>query len=675
MKRSGVLTMALLVMVMTIPGTIVATDVKDAESASHGEDSASYVLVDTYAYPDFKVLQFNLAVLSHYSYLLCSGTECLVVDPGRDVFTYLEYAQKEGVTIKGVLLTHSHADFVAGHMELVKAAGCPVYASALGNQEYPHKPLSEGAEVSIGSVTVKAVETPGHTPDGLTAYVYNATGDTDPTVLFTGDTLFVGSVGRPDLMGGTMSAAQLASMGFDSWTNKLSKLPDSVVFFPAHGAGSLCGAHLSDKPFSTIGEERVSNPYLHFKTRSDYIAGVLDGLPEAPQYFKYNAAMNRKGPELVDWNAPLPPQKAPETALTDSKAYYVVDMRDAAAYAEGHIPNSVNIGVRGRFETWTGIMVPWDTPLVLTGNETELKEGVYRLHRVGYKPAVIDFETWKQSGMALSKNTPVKPRELYGEMQDGTAPVIVDVRLPNEWMGLRIGNVVNLPLNHLAELSSKLDPNQPVITVCNSAYRSSMGTGILERQGFRQVSSMEGGSEAWINEGLPVYGNETKAQGAAPATPKRVVALPERISAEDLNRLLLDLPGTFEIIDIRPPDQFADYSLPDARNLEIADLVSNPGFLTGPGPLIIVDRDGSLAMAAAGILSQKTARPVKALYGGLEAYWAATEMNPAVREVPIAGTVTAPVSTAAPTATPQAPTTPAAPAAPATTVKKKSAGC
>lgn len=672
MKQKVSLALALSLMAFAMPRAIAAEGIKDSESASHAADSASYALVDTYAYGKFNVLQFNLAVLSHYSYLLCSSKECLVVDPGRDVFTYLDYAEKKGVTIKGVLLTHSHADFVAGHMELAKAAGCPIYASATGGQEFPHESLKDGTAISVGDVVVKTIETPGHTPDGMTACVFNDPNDPAPTVLFTGDTLFVGSVGRPDLMGGTISAAELASMGFDTWTNKLSKMPDATVFFPAHGAGSLCGAHLSDKPFSTIGEERTSNHYLQYKSRSDYIAAVLDGLPEAPQYFKHNAAMNKKGPELVDWKAPRPPERAPDTALTDAEKVYVVDIRDAAAYAAGHIPNSVNIGIRGRFETWTGIMVPWGFPLVLTGSADELKEAIYRLHRVGYNADVISSDAWTRAGLALSKNTPAKPRDLYQQMQDGTGPVIVDVRLPNEWMGLRVGNVVNLPLNHLSELSSKLDPKQPVVTVCNSAYRSSMGIGILERKGFQQVSSMEGGSEAWLKEGLPVLGNEKAAQGAAASAPKRVVPLPERISAADLKRLVTDLPGTFDLVDIRPADQFTDYNLPGSRNVEIADIVANPAFLTGAGPLVIVDRDGSLAMAIAGILSQKTARPIKALYGGLEAYWAESELKPAVREVPIQRGGMAPSPTVAP---PVQPSAPAAPPSPAPATKKKSAGC
>ena len=603
--------------------------------------------------------------------MLVSGGEALVVDPGRDASVYPETAKKEGVTIKGVYLTHSHADFVAGHLELANATKCPIHVNAASKAEYAHEPLKEGSTIRIGKAIVKIIETPGHTPDG-TCGIVSAAGQPDrPLVILTGDTLFIGSVGRPDLLEGKMSAAQLASMGYDTWTQKLSKLPDDVVVLPAHGAGSLCGAHLRDEPSSTIGTERTSNPYLQQKSRSDYIAAVLEGLPEAPQYFGHNVAMNRKGPGLVDWGAPLKEAKA-DAALSDVSRGYVVDLRSAADYAAGHIPNSVNIGLRGRLETWVGIMIPWGTDLVLCGSQQELKEAAYRLHRVGYDAVrVVPMDAWQKADLPLVKNEMVKPAELYRQMQDGTAPIVLDVRLPTEWMGLRIGNVVNLPLSKLDELSGKLDSSQPVVAVCNSAFRSSMAVGVLERKGFKKASSMDGGSEAWIAAGLPVY--QSARSGAVASTPKRDIRLAERMSADALKRLIMDLPGTFDLLDLRPPEQFADYSLPASRNVDIADALDNAAYLTGTGSLVIVDRDGSLAMMVAGILSQKTQRPVKALHGGLQAYWETTEMKGAVRAVPIPG---AGGSATPPAARPQpsVPSTPAAPAAPQTP-KKKSAGC
>jgi hydroxyacylglutathione hydrolase len=593
---------------------------KDTESATHDFDAAHYKIVDTYDFPGFKLIQFNLPVLSHYSYMLASDGQALVVDPGRDVQVYLDTAKQQNLKIVGLYLTHSHADFVAGHMELVHAVGCPIYQSAKSQAEYKIEALQEGAAIQIGQATLKSVDTPGHVVDGTSALVY-AKGKDTPELILTGDYLFVGGVGRPDLVVGTTSAA-LAEMLFDVWQNTISKLPDSVLVFPAHGAGSLCGAHLKDSPHSTIGEERASNPYLQYKAKSEFVAAVLSELSEPPQYFGHNAAMNRKGPDLVDWGHPLTTKLAPSQNLTDSTKYYAVDVRDAQDYAAGHIPNSVNIALRGRLETWVGIMVPWGANVALCGEEEDLKEALHRLHRVGYTGQYVLFSDWQKANLAVNQNELMPPRQLYEAMQAATEPLIVDVRLPNEWMGLRIGTVLNLPLNKLTDLSAKLNPDDPVVAVCNSAYRSTMAIGVLERKGFKKVTSLAGGSEAWIAAGYPVYGAETKADAAAVS--KRVVSLPERICAAELNRLLMDLPGTYDLIDIRPPALFADYSLPGAVNVDIADLIGNPAYLTGAGPLIVVDRDGSLAMAVAGILSQKTQRQIKAVYGGLDAYWSQT---------------------------------------------------
>ncbi len=674
MRLSGILLIAA-VCSTYLDALVLAAEgakIKDAESAAHGGDAASYQIVDTYKYSSFSVVQFNLPVLSHYSYILMSDKEALVVDPGRDISAYMELIRKEGLTVKGVFLTHSHADFVAGHMEFAKAAGCPIYKSPVGSPGFKYEPTREGSVLKVGKATVTFVEAPGHTPDMVCGYVSGSAKPGNPEVIFTGDALFVGSIGRPDLLEGTMTAATLASMAFDTWQNKLGKAGDDAIIFPAHGAGSLCGAHLSDKPFSTIGAEKAANPYVQHKTRSEFIAAILEGLPEAPQYFKHNAAMNRKGPDPVDWNAPLPGEVAAGQVLTDSTKHYVVDVRQSTDYAAGHIPNSVNIGVRGRLETWVGIMVPWEAKLVLCGGTAELLESLRRLHRVGYRAGVITLESWKKGGLPLATSALVTPADLSEKMRKETAPLVIDVRLPSEWMGLRIGTVVNLPLTHLSELSGKLDPALPVVTVCNSAYRSSMAVGILERKGFKQVASLAGGSEAWIAAGLPVYGAETK-QGQDTGGAKRVIRLADRISPDDLRRLMMDLPGTFDLVDIRPAAHFSDYNLPGSRNVDVGDLLNNPAYLAGAGPLIVVDRDGSLAMQVAGILSQKTQRSVRALHGGLDAFWEQTELRRAVKEVPLPAPAGPGTVNPAPPPAPASPP-PAAPQAPGVS-KKKSAGC
>ncbi|TFG38838.1 MAG: rhodanese-like domain-containing protein, partial [Syntrophobacterales bacterium] len=303
---------------------------------------------------------------------------------------------------------------------------------------------------------------------------------------------------------------------------------------------------------------------------------------------------------------------------------------------------------------------PWGSTVVLCGSPEEVAEARLRLHRVGYEVAgALDIGNWIAAKQPVFSNEPIAPQELYRRMKDGSAPVIVDVRLPTEWMGLRIGNVLNMPLNQLSELSSKLDPAQPVTTVCNSAYRSSMGLGLLDRNGFKKVASMAGGGEAWITAGLPVL--QPTAPGTAAAQPKRLVPLPDLIDPAQLKRMLMDLPGTFDLVDIRPTAHFSDYNLPGSRNVDVADLINNSVYLTGAGPLVIVDRDGSVALMAGGILAQKTARPIKVLFGGLSAYWNTAEMGEPVKAVPIAPGVPA----AKPSIAPQTPDAP----------KKKSAGC
>lgn len=408
-------------------------------------------------------------------------------------------------------------------MEVKNALNVPIYQSHKSGAKYPFELTDEKSTLRIGKATLKFLDTPGHTPDSQCAAAYSDDDQNNPKLLFTGDMLFVGSVGRPDLLEGKVPAAWLAETGYDSWANKLSKLSDTVMVFPAHGAGSLCGAHLGDEPKSTIGREKSLNPYLKANGKGEFVALVLQGLPEAPQYFQYNAKMNREGPPLVNWDAPMSAEVNPSIDFTQPENYYLVDVRDAKAYAEGHIPNSINIAVRGRFENWVGTMVPWGTRLVLVGDRALLKESIFRLHRVGYEADIVTLESWMNSNLPIKKGNPISPQDLYSLMQKGEAPLVLDVRLPTEWMALRIGTVLNLPLNHLAELSSKLDPGQPVVVVCNSAYRSSMATGILERQGIKQARNLEGGSEAWIKGGLPVFeGDKTPEVGLVPskAVPK-----------------------------------------------------------------------------------------------------------------------------------------------------------
>ena len=614
---SGLLLLALLTFLQP---TLKAAD--DAEESTHDQTAALVQVLDTYEFSGFKVIQFDLGVLAHYSYILVSEGQALLVDPLRDIIAYKEAAKSGGFKIVGTFLTHNHADFVAGHLEAAKTLGAPIYVSEKAGVGYEHKPLNEESELIIGKARLRFIATPGHTPESMCGLAFGAKDPQTPEMMFTGDTLFIGSVGRPDLMGGTISAAALASMMYDSWTKKLAPLADSIKIFPAHGAGSLCGAGLSEDPYSTLGEQKKNNPYVQHKSRSEFIAAILDGLPEAPQYFGHNAAMNKRGPALVDWDK-LPAEVAPQKSLIGYDDHVLVDLRDAKLYSESHIPNSINVALRGRLETWLGIMVKWGKKVVLIGSPEEQKEAVRRLHRIGYDvTALLDFEKWKKAGLPTKSSGRIAPKDLYEEMKDGKAPVIVDVRLPKEWIAARIGTVINLPLNELAEQSAKLDKSEPVIAVCNSAFRSSLAVGILEREGFTKVSSLDGGGKAWKKAGLPMLQSTTSKGG--PHLARRSISLPERISAAELKRTLMDLPTTVDVVDIRPANHFEDYSIAGSRNADVVEVLTSPAFLAGTVPLVLVCRDGSISMAVGGALAQKTKRPIKVLYGGLESYWKET---------------------------------------------------
>jgi rhodanese-related sulfurtransferase/glyoxylase-like metal-dependent hydrolase (beta-lactamase superfamily II) len=603
----------LLAIVLVSPVTGAA----DAESSTHDTSAAEIVIEDTYRFSGGELIQFNLGVLAQYSYILSSGGEAVLVDPLRTIEPYLKVLNDRKLKLKAVFLTHSHADFVAGHIEASRKLKVPVYISALAKAQYPHTPLTEASVLSFGTLKMKFLATPGHTPEGMVGAVYTKE-NVPPELLLTGDTLFVGSVGRPDLLGANVSAAWLAGQLYESWNSKLKDIGDGVRFYPAHGAGSLCGANLSDASWSTIGEQKKTNPFLQIQGRNEFISAVINGLPEAPQYFAHNAHLNRIGPKAVIWDREVPVVTA-EKKYLNGDAYSVVDIRPSKEYISGHIKGSLNIALRGRLETWVGTMVPFGKGLYLVSDKGQAAEAARRLHNVGYEVVGrIDLNQWKEAGLPLALVKKVTPKDLRAAFEKKQSPVVVDVRQKTEYTAQRIGNILNYPLNHLKELSIKLEKDSPVVTVCNSAYRSSMAIGILQREGFTNVSSLEGGRKAWEAQG---YSQISETSSTARFTSVR---LPDRMSAQELNQTLLDLPGSVEIIDLRPQSSFEDYSVPGSVQASPGDVLSNPSYLTGEVPLVLVCRDGSISMAVGGALSQLTQRRINVLYGGVSAFWDAT---------------------------------------------------
>jgi rhodanese-related sulfurtransferase/glyoxylase-like metal-dependent hydrolase (beta-lactamase superfamily II) len=637
MKRLLMMTIFSLLLGLS-PGRLLASEKKvegDAEAAKHGYEAAYHQVIEEETSPDFVFRQYDLAVLSHYSYMVASGGEAMIIDPSRDVDRYIKDANKLGFKITRVYLTHSHADFVAGHMELAQKTGAKILINGEAGADYPHSPVTDYDEIKFGKVRAVVRLTPGHTPDGTCLFLHYPDRLKDPKLVFTGDTLFIGSVGRPDLMGGTISAAELATMGYNTWQKVLSKVPHETKIYPAHGAGSLCGANLSDEPVSTFGEQWKENPYFQYKDLATYVMSVLDGLPEAPQYFKHNAKMNKLGPALVEASEKLPQAlSSQEVEQMVQRGAWLLDVREAGLFAEGHVPDSINIPIRGRFETWAGTMIPWGTPFVIIGSEEEAMEARFRLSRIGYdRPAGYlkgGVPAWRNDAGPVKTVMMVKPRELNKQIQQGTAPVLVDVRLPKEWMGLRIADkMLNMPINALHLEAMRLDPAMPVMTICNSAYRSSMGASVLLKAGFKDVRNLEGGSQAWIEEGLPTYSSK-KVEGKEDEAASTYVDLPERMSVQDLAQRLLDLPGSIDIVDIRPKWQFEEYHIPGSANIALSEVLHDPALLVGKSPLVIVCRDGFLSATVAGAIFSKSERPIKYLAGGVSRYWDEIMLPPGI---------------------------------------------
>jgi hydroxyacylglutathione hydrolase len=608
----------------------------DAEAATHGDKAATPQVSFEEAKGDFLIRQYELGCLSQLTYLIVSGGEAAVVDPQRDVDHYIRDAEAQAARITAVILTHTNADFVAGHAELAKRLGAKIYISAKSGSEFAHVGLNDGDGLTLGGAQITFWDTPGHTLDSMTVLVSAPGAETSPTYALTGDTLFIGGIGRPDLVGGDITPSMLANMGFDS-LQRLKTLPDATRVLPAHGAGSLCGAHLSDDTTSTIGVEKKTNPYMLLTARAPFVAKVVSGLPVAPQYFKYNVAMNRQGPPVIDWDQEKPPAMKPaRVAAALAKGAWLLDLRDQASYAAAHVKGSINVAVRGRLDTWTGIVVPFDEDLYLLGSDDEVTEATFRLRRVGYDriAGYIEggVEAWQAAGQPVRQSRLVKGEDLARDIAAGAEPMIVDVRTAHEFEEQRVGNYANIPVDQYHRLAKILDKSRPVVLMCNSAYRSSMAVGLAEREGFTDIGSLEGGLHEWVDAGRPVIQGDgavakpvLAAQAAAP-----VMWLPEVIEARALATALMDAPGLYTVIDVRAAWQYAEYHVPGATQVDPGAVAGFLATVPAHSRVVLVDRDGTVAYSVAGAVLGSlgaTAPSIRVLSGGTAAYWDAVELG------------------------------------------------
>lgn len=454
--------------------------------------------------------QFYLGCLSHASYYLGSEGEAVIIDPQRDVQQYIDEAEAHNQRIKYVIETHSHADFVSGHMELAARTGAEIIYGQRANTKFTTHKVTDGDELWVGAVKLRFLETPGHTPEGITI-VAEDTEDADaPLKMFTGDTLFIGDVGRPDLIGSAgFSSEQMGGMLYDSLHNSILAYPDDTEVYPAHGAGSLCGKSLSKETWSTLGEQRQYNYALQPMPKQEFIKLVASDQPEVPMYFPKSAAKNLEGSVSLD-ELPKPAELNTEQVLQFDGV--VIDVRPADVYGEGHIPNSVNIGLGGQFASWAGTLIPIGARIAIAAETQEqVDEAVMRLARIGHETVtsyilVPKFEGEKRVVKQVSVDEADQIMRSNDDLQ------FVDVRRAAEHAGGHAPKTVNLPLDKLAAEFDKLDPTKPTYVICQGGYRSSIGTSILENAGFNQLYNVTGGTAAWKNAGLDI---ETSATSCA----------------------------------------------------------------------------------------------------------------------------------------------------------------
>ncbi len=448
--------------------------------------------------------QHYLDCLSQASYLIGDKTtkRAVVVDPRRDVSVYLESAAEHGLTIELVLETHFHADFLSGHLELAEATGAAIGYGAVAETEFESRKLADGEQIVLGDVVLEIRHTPGHTPESISIVVYDNGVEAAPYGVLTGDTLFIGDVGRPDLLSSKgVTSEELASSLYDSLHGKLMILPDETKVFPGHGAGSSCGKNLSTATSSTIGEQRQTNYAVAPMTKAEFVEVVTCGQTAPPNYFSYDAGLNRQLHDLLEeGEMPKALTFAEVKALRDSGAV-VLDTREPAEFATGHLKKSLNIGLAGRFSEFAGGMISPGSEIVLFGDNDTALEAKNRLARigfdkvVGYLPDALSELEANQSEVAKASRLDVAA--LINAQSNVEDLQLLDVRQPGETEGGVIGGAILIPLTRLNERMGELDQSKPVVIYCAGGFRSSIAMSRLEACGFESVSDLLGGYGAW----------------------------------------------------------------------------------------------------------------------------------------------------------------------------------
>ncbi|MGC1373005.1 MAG: rhodanese-like domain-containing protein [Candidatus Sulfotelmatobacter sp.] len=451
--------------------------------------------------------QFYLGCLAHASYMLASEGEAVVVDPQRDVDIYLRAAESNGISIRHVFETHLHADFISGHQELAARTGARIYIGEQAEAKFPHVSVRDGFQLQLGRILITALETPGHTPESICLVITDEEKSAKPWAVLTGDTLFLGDVGRPDLSK-YYTPAQLAGMLYDSLHNKLLKLDDSVLVYPAHGAGSLCGRNMRAERVSTMGTERLTNYALQIKNRGEFIQQLTSNLPARPEYFLQDAEINRTGALALSDLPALRPIKPAELKSFLGEGGFALDVRPGEQFVAGHVPGSINIALSGQFASWAGSLLGLEAqPALIAQSDEQLAEARMRLARVGLENVggylKGGVSAWSEAGFPLRSLPEISVPALCDQLRTNDLQVL-DVRREAEWQAGHIDGALWWPLDNFKVAPPEISPDTPVAVHCKGGYRSMIACSLLLRAGFKNVGNVTGGFDAWQEAKLPV---------------------------------------------------------------------------------------------------------------------------------------------------------------------------
>lgn len=557
--------------------------------------------------------QHYLECLSHASYLIGDETtgRAVVVDPRRDIRVYLEEAGAIGLKIERVLETHLHADFLSGHLELAAATGAVISFGEAAHLAFPSEPVADGQRLDLGDVSLEIRSTPGHTPESICIVVYEHSGDETPYGVLTGDTLFVGDVGRPDLLASSGSGLDARSLGrllYRSLHQRVLDLPDQTRVFPAHGAGSSCGKQLSSETSSTIGEQRQSNYALQPMTEDEFVAAVTEGQPTRPQYFSFDAQQNRRDHRLLDETSSPEPLQLRRVCDLIAAGAVALDTREPADFAAGHLRGAVNVGLSGRFAEWAGDVLDAEREIVLVGDPTTALESTVRLARIGFDRVAGYLDDPRQLLMDRPELVEASSRVTIEQLAELVELVpqlqLVDVRNPGETALGTLSGARVIPLAALVDSLDQLDRDAPVVVNCAGGYRSMTAASLLRHVGFSDVSDLIGGYGAWTAAGLPIANRRS--------TPNLVVEV-SPVAAADL------ISSGAAIIDVREPDEWSAGHAPEARLIPMAEVEARIDEIQTEGTAVIVCRSGGRSKAIAQLLSSRGINAVN-LSGGMLAW-------------------------------------------------------